>query len=158
MSDKLVFDTPGWRELRNQKLMGWLRDENAVLFLLDVFNIAEVWDDLTDKDRSLSNIDIHKAFYTAMIALPANPFYQAYHPQLSGCMVSGIHAWLDANELEKGDEHDKSLAFVLRDWYMELLTLVCQLLHGFDYTRAISLDMRRFFAHEDLNIYKENLR
>ena len=157
MSDKLVFDSQEWRELRNQKLMEWLRDENAVLFLLEIFNIAEVWDDLIDGDKSVSKASINDAFYSAILTLPANPFYQAYYPQLSGSMVSGIHAWLDANELEKGSDNDKAYSYVLRVWYMELITLICQLLHGFDYTRAISIEMRRFFTHETLDEYKEQL-
>src|SRR5690554_4054387 len=120
-------DSSDWRVLRNQRLAQWIGDPNAVAFLLDIFNIGEVWDDLIDQDKPVSPDDINKAFYTALITLPNNPFYRAYMPQLSGIMVSGIHAWLDANKLEKGDANDKAYAYVLRVWYMELITLVAQL-------------------------------
>ena len=150
-------DSEAWRELRNHKLMEWIGDPNAVAFLLDVFNIGEIWDDLIDGDKPVSHHDISVAFTTALIRLPANPFYQAYQKKLSGCMTSGIHAWLDANEYERGDDNDKAYAYVLRVWYMELITLVCELLHGFDYTRSISMDVRRFFTHETLEEYKEKL-
>lgn len=152
-------DSEAWREIRNHKLIEWIGDTNAVSFLLDVFNVGEIWDDLIDGDKPVSHHDISVAFTTALIRLPANPFYQAYQKQLSGCMTSGIHAWLDANEYEKhGTDNDKAYSYVLRVWYMELITLVCELLHGFDYTRAISMDVRRFFTHETLDEYKEKLR
>lgn len=146
-------DSQAWRTLRNQKLGQWIGDQNAVAFLLDVFNVGEVWDDLIDKDKPVEDADIHKAFYTALITLPANPFYRAYQAQLSGVMVSGIHAWIDANALEKGSKNDQAYAYVLRVWYMELLTLVATLLYGFDYAQSISIEMRQFFTHETLDQY-----
>lgn len=146
-------DSTEWRTLRNQKLSQWIGDPNAVAFLLDVFNVGEVWDDLIDKDKPVEDADIHKAFYTALITLPCNPFYRMYQAQLSGVMVSGIHAWIDANALEKGTQNDKAYAYVLRVWYMELITLVAQLLHGFDYVRTVSVDIRHFFTHETLEQY-----
>ncbi|MGB6105640.1 MAG: hypothetical protein WBF88_17495 [Pusillimonas sp.] len=146
-------DSSEWRALRNQKLAQWIGDPNAVAFLLDVFNVGEVWDDLIDQDKPVSADDINKAFYTALITLPGNPFYRAHMAQLAGVMVSGIHAWLDANKLEKGDANDKAYAYVLRVWYMELITLVAQLLHGFDYVRSVSVDIRHFFTHETLDEY-----
>ncbi len=157
MSDKLVFDSQEWRVIRNQKLKEWLKDDCAIDFLLDVFHVAEVWDDLIDKDKHLSNADIHKAFYTALITLPNNPFFVAYTKELTGVMTSGIHAWIDATSLETGNENEKIYAYVLRDWYMELLTLVCTLLHGFDYTHSISLEMRHFFINDDFKEFKEQL-
>jgi hypothetical protein len=149
----MKFDSQEWRQRRNELLHRWIGDPNAVAFLLDVFAIGEVWDDLVDKDKPVSSEDVNKVFYTALITLPNNPFYQAYRPQLSGVMVAGIHAWIDSTTLEKGDKTDRAIAFVLRDWYMELLTLVATLLHGFDYAQSISLEMRRFFFHESLDEY-----
>lgn len=155
---RLQHDSQAWRELRNAMLIEVVQDKAAIAFLLDVFNIGEIWDDLIDEDKPVSKHDISVAFTTALIKLPANPFYQAYQQQLSGCMTSGIHAWLDANEYERnGDDNDKAYAYVLRVWYMELITLVCELLHGFDYTRAISINVRKFFTHETLDEYKEKL-
>lgn len=146
-------DSQEWRELRNQHLNTWIGDPHAVAFLLDIFNVGEVWDDLIDQDKSIAPDDINKAFYTALITLPNNPFYRAYQAQLSGVMVSGIHAWLDANKLEQGAHNDRVLAYVLRDWYMELITLVAQLLHGFEYVRTVSVEIRHFFTHETLDQY-----
>lgn len=149
----MKYDSQQWRTLRNQKLNEWIGDPNAVAFLLDIFNIGEIWDDLIDRDKPVADDDINTAFYTALITLPNNPFYRAYQAQLQGVMVSGIHAWLDANKLEQGDHNDRAYAYVLRVWYMELITLVAQLLHGFDYVRRVSVDIRHFFTHETLEQY-----
>lgn len=149
----MTFDSEKWRADRNARLAQWLGNQAAVDFMLDIFNIGEIWDDLIDQDKPVLPDDINKAFYTALITLPNNPFYRAYTAQLSGVMVSGIHAWLDANKLEKGGRNDKVYAYVLRVWYMELITLVAQLLHGFDYVRSVSVDIRHFFTHETLDEY-----
>ena len=47
-------DTEGWREVRNKALRGWVRDEMAVRWLLDYFDVCELFDDLIDGDREVS--------------------------------------------------------------------------------------------------------
>jgi hypothetical protein len=97
-------------------------------------------------------------FYTLLIELPLNPFFDKFKRELVPLMVAGINAWQDANELEKGSDNDKALAYVLRDWYVELVMFVVYLLHGRDRARELSMEIRRFFSqHETLHAYMEKL-
>jgi hypothetical protein len=73
-------------------------------------------------------------------------------------LVAGINAWHDATELEKGSDNDKAMAYVLRDWYVELTMFVVYLTRGQDTMRTLSLEIRRFFSqHESLHDYMEKL-
>jgi hypothetical protein len=60
--------------------------------------------------------------------------------------------------MEKGSDHEKTHAYVLRDWYMELLMYVIYLTRGREYMRSVSTEVRAFFMAETLEEYKEKLR
>ena len=152
------FDSTEWRANRDAMLMQWFQDISAVKFIIDIGNTAEVWDDLVDKDKEVSTDDINLAFYTLLIEMPVNPFFDRFKKDLIPLMIAGINAWQDANELEKGSDNDKAIAYVLRDWYVELVMFVVYLLHGRDRARELSMDIRRFFSqHETLHAYMEKL-
>lgn len=152
------FDSTLWRSDRNRRLAAWLEDEHAVRFVIDIGQVAEVWDDLIDKDKDVSAEDINRAFFTLLTQLPLNPFFDRFKFQLMPLMVTGINTWHDANTLETGSDNDKAMAYVLRDWYIELVMFVVYLLHGYEKMRTVSLEIRRFFSqHESLQDYMEKL-
>ena len=152
------FDSEEWRAKRDACLAHWFQDPYAVRFIVDIGNVAEVWDDLVDKDKDVKTDEINNVFYTLLIELPLNPFFDKFKRELTPLMVAGINAWHDANELEKGSDNDKAMAYVLRDWYVELVMFVVYLLHGKDRARSLSMEIRRFFSqHETLHAYMEKL-
>jgi len=91
--------------------------------------------------------------------MPLNPFFEKHKHRLIPVIVTGINAWLDANALEKGTDNDKVFAYVLRDWYAELIAYVIYLTRGRDYMRSVSMQVRNFFTHhETLEQYREALQ
>lgn len=152
------YDTQPWRELRNQKLAEWVCDEHAVRFIIHFSDACELFDDLEDQDKPLEQGHANRVLWNLLTELPLNPFFDTYKWQLVPIIVTGINAWQDANEFEKGDAHEQSLAFVLRDVYMELIAFVIYLTRGRDYLRKVSLEIRRFFMHnETLDEYRRKL-
>lgn len=145
------FDSPEWREARDLQLLRWLQgNKDALNFLLTLFNIAEVWDDIIDGDTPDSS-EVHQAFMDAMFGLNSNPFYVKHVGHLQPLMLAGINAWLDSTELEKEtDTWSQTWAYALRDWYMELVAACAYIVGGFDHMRRISLEARRFFQAETL--------
>lgn len=87
-------------------------NQNAVNFLLTLFQISQAWDDIVDGDKHVAT---DKALFNAVIVLPANLFYQKHFNQLHPILQTAAYDWLAANVLEKGTTHDRTLAFVLRD-------------------------------------------
>lgn len=154
-----AFDTPAWRALRDEKLRSWVGHEDAVEFITQFAHVCEVWDDLIDRDKDLSDAAIHNAFWMLLTEIPLNPFFDQFKRQLIPLMISGINAWLDANELERGSPNDRVFAYVLRDWYMEFVSYVIYLTKGREYLREVSLEVRKFFTHhESLEAYQAALQ
>jgi hypothetical protein len=155
----LEFDTEGWQALRNQTLQEWIGDPYAIAFILAFADACELFDDLIDKDKPIKDDHVIRVLFSLLTELPINPFFDTYKKQLIPILITGINAWLDANELEKGTENDQVFAYVLRDWYMEFVSFVIYLIRGRDYMREVSMDVRHFFTHhETLEAYREKLQ
>jgi hypothetical protein len=153
-----AFDSDAWREMRNAKLREWIVDDNAIAFIVQFFDFCEVIDDLWDGDKPVTKDDLTRILFVVLTELPLNPFFDRFKMQLIPVIVTGVNAWLDANELEGGSDNDKVFSYVLRDWYAELIAFVIYLVQGRDYLRSVSMDVRRFFTHcESLEQYMEDL-
>lgn len=153
-----AFDTDEWRAIRNGKLEEWIGDASAIAFIVQFSDFCEVIDDLWDGDKPVTKDDLTRILFVMLTELPLNPFFDRFKPQLIPIIVTGINAWLDANELEQGGENDKVFAYVLRDWYAELISFVIYLARGRDYLRSVSMEVRVFFTHQEtLEEYKEDL-
>ena len=150
---KSEFDTEQWRAIRDAKLHGWIGDAYAVEFIVLVGEVCEIWDDLIDEDKELTKNDIHNAFWLLLIDLPLNPFFDSYKGRLIPVITTAVNAWMDANTFEQGSADDKNIAYMLRNLGIELTMFVIYLLHGRDYMRQKSMEIRRFFYHETLNQY-----
>ena len=153
------FDTIEWRHERDARLAVWIGDEAAIAFIVQFFDFCEVIDDIWDADKPVTREDATRILFAMLTELPLNPFFDRFKHQLVPIMVTGINAWLDANDLERGSDNDKAFAYVLRDWYAELIAFVIYLVRGRDYMRAVSMDVRAFFTHhETLDQYREGLK
>ncbi|MEQ8504583.1 MAG: hypothetical protein RIB80_04605 [Rhodospirillales bacterium] len=154
----MQFDSRQWRATRDAKLMEWLQDPHAVQFVVLFSDACELFDDLIDKDKPLEDGHVVRVLFGLLTEMPVNPFFDRWKAQLVPLIITGINAWLDANELEQGDENDKVFAYVLRDWYMEFLSFVIYATRGREVMRELSMDVRRFFTHhETLEQYMEKL-
>jgi hypothetical protein len=155
----LEYDTEAWRAQRDAKLLEWVGDRNAVSFILMFFDVCEVFDDLIDKDKPVTDEDIVRTLFNTLVDIPLNPFFAQFRHQLVPVIITGITAWLDANKLEKGSDNDKVFSYVLRDWYAELISFVIYLTRGRAYLQNVSLSVRTFFTHhETLEQYREGLK
>jgi len=152
------YDSAEWQQKRNELLHKWVQNPYAVEFILTIGMTGEIWDDLIDGDKQVPKNQINKVFMALTTELPLNPFFDQYKLQLIPIMIAGANAWQDSTELESGTDNDKAMAYVLRDWYVELIMFVVYLTRGSEAMRATSLEIRRFFSeHESLEQYMEKL-
>jgi hypothetical protein len=155
----LEFDTAEWQALRDDKLRTWVGDPQAIAFFLAFCDACELFDDVVDKDKPVEDAHATRVLFSLLTELPLNPFFEQWKRQLIPVINTGINAWLDANELEKGSENDRVFSYVLRDWYVELLGTVIWLTKGMPYLRCVSMEIRQFFTHhESLEQYLEKLK
>jgi hypothetical protein len=154
----IEYDSPEWQDIRDAKLRHWVGDLNAIAYVGAVSDAAELFDDVVDADTKIEDSHVERVLFSLLTQLPLNPFFDAYKHQLCPIMFTGVNAWLDATKMEKGTDHEKSHAYVLRDWYMELLMYVIYLTRGREYMRSVSVEVRAFFMAETLEEYKEKLK
>ena len=153
-----LFDTPGWRSVRDQKLREWVGDQSAVDFIVRFGDVCEVWDDLIDRDKKVLPSDINRAFWTTLVDIPLNPFFDRYKQSIVPILITGMNAWIDSTTMEHGERNDRVFAYVLRDWYVEFVAFIICLLRGREYLWENSMEIRRFFTHhETLEQYMEKL-
>jgi hypothetical protein len=154
----MKFDSPEWRSERDAMLSAWMKgDQSAVRFILQLGDVAELWDDLIDQDKPWPAADrVNRVFITALFELTGNRFFTENATYLRPLMFAGLNAWLDSVELEQAeDSWSKTWAYVLRDWYAELVPACAFLVGGFEHMRLVSLEARRFLQAETLEQYLE---
>ena len=131
----------------------------AVAFCEQLFRISQVLDDLIDKDKPVSDLAITKAFWLALIELPANPFYRQHEPYLRPLMAAALQDWMDATCLERlGGDHGAHLAFVLRDQLTAVVVQCAYLVGGYDWMQSVSVQIRQHFHEDSLGDYMSDLR
>jgi hypothetical protein len=153
------YDSLAWQKIRNKKLAEWVQDPYAVDVILDLSELAEVWDDIVDGDNPINKDRVGRLFYRLVAELPFNPFFVKHKAQISPVFVTAMNAWQDANDMERGSDHDdKVRAFTLRFWCVEIIIYVIGLTRGYKVMRSLSAEVRRFFTgHESLDKYLEVL-
>lgn len=144
----MLHDSMNWRQVRDSKLLEWFDgDASAVEFVIALSSLAELWDDLIDKDKEPR--DINQTFWNAMVVLPCNEFFNAHKTFLMPLIVQSINAFQDSVELEKGDVSDRAYALTLRNLALQLVPMVVFLKKGFSASRQVSLESWRFFTQHD---------
>jgi hypothetical protein len=145
----MKWDSDEFRAERDRKMLAWMcGNEDAVRVVVQTSHIAEVWDDLADKDRTPTDREIAHAFESAMIHLQTNRFYLANHAMLMGVIVLVANAWHDANQWEVCGDWRAHQAFYLRNMGIELAILCAFICGGYDHMRRVSTEIREFFHHE----------
>ena len=108
---------------------------DAVRWLLDLWHVIQVWDDVADDDV-VARADLDRAIFASLVTLPANPFYlthaQALAPMLAG-LVLKWKAADDAEILGMADER----SFMWRAGYYDVILTIVMLVHGG--TKAMSV-------------------
>ncbi|MGY8872233.1 MAG: hypothetical protein ACKVJE_17490, partial [Pseudomonadales bacterium] len=128
---------------------------HAINFILMLFSLSQVMDDLVDKDKPVDDLNIIRSYHMALVAIPNNQFYRANVDQLHPMLAIILQCYADSVQLEKGNAHDLHLAFVLRDRLTDLVTQCVRLLYGWDEAQYVATDIQCFFQQESLSDFMD---
>lgn len=144
------WDSIAWRKERDEKLRHWLKGNLfAMEAVVQLSTVSETWDDLVDQDKPVAREQIDAAFSIVLIRLQNNPFFLQYQTQFMIGTMIGVNAWMDANQLETVQApKERALAFYIRNYCYEVVSIAAFCAGGWDWLREISLEMRMFFQHE----------
>ncbi|WP_423820822.1 hypothetical protein V5738_10825 [Salinisphaera sp. SPP-AMP-43] len=143
------------REFLSRVLGG---NESAVAFCERAFRISQNIDDLYDGDKVVDDPKRDALIWDMLVGLPDNPFYQAHFDTLQPLIRAALSDWIDSTTLESGDDHEVSLAFVLRDQLTGVVSQCAYLVGGYQHMRNVSVEIRRHFHNERLDDYQASLQ
>lgn len=135
-------------------MMGWFcGDESAVDLAIELFDLAQQWDDLVDEG------DISKA--NPVLAylgfrLSYRPFFARYEALLRPALLVAYLGWRDANVLEWGDAADKEKAFMLRAGIYDVFALMAWIIGGEDHSARVGPSIRRAYAERLADFMQEH--
>lgn len=123
----------------------------AVDLCLQLGVVSQAWDDLVDRDVPMPPAAVHAAFMAALIDIPSNPFFQEHAHTLLPVLRTAAYDYIASVQLEAGDAHDRTLAFVLRDSLVAIVVLCASLIGGHAWAIQCTAEIRRHFHNETLS-------
>ena len=129
----------------------FLGDADAVHFARQVWECAQVFDDVVDEG------DVSRAgevFSWIGFARHREPFAQRF-PQINVSLEMMYLQWRDANVLERGSDADREKAFMLRAGIYSVFAYMAHLVGGEGHSRAVGPDIYRAYAERVSDLHEE---
>lgn len=126
-----------------------LPNEDAVQFNAALCRVLHVVDDVIDRDAPLIDGDIVRAFRTALVVIPSNPFYARHAHELVPLIDLAFLSWASATHMERNcAEAAKRIAYVIRSDYLNVFLRSVQILRGHDYACMVAPSVRAMWHLE----------
>lgn len=125
-------------------------------FCREILGIVNVYDDLIDRDNPVSDDQIHRMMWAALVTLPRNAFYRQWFDVLNPVMMQAISNWRIANTME-ADRENYQVAFVIRSSYVDIFCTVALLLGGTQHALTIGRQLREAVHSESFASYMEEM-
>lgn len=147
-----------WHEKNQENKRRWFKNNTqAVEFINAYFKAVELWDDLIDRDVEITNEFVNDTFLGLMLALPMNDWFVQHRQYYAPLIMASINGFHDANEMCLSDKkHIRNLAFHIRNFGIELHIATAFLIGGYAHMRAVSREIREFFAFESFEEWEFN--
>lgn len=142
-------------------LMAFKGNRSAVDFVLMVARVADVWDNLIDKDNPVSDEAINSAFWLLAVEMPGNAFYREYIDDLRPVMATGILNWMAATRMERDEtlpHRAIEIAHVIRYSIADVALMAALLCGGRDWAAQVGPELRMRSQRSDLNEYINSLK
>lgn len=139
-----------------QKLKWFDGNVDALNMFHTIVNLAHVWDDLIDKDKPVSDESINNAFLSALVYLPANPFYQRIQSQILPLWMTVISAYDTANKFERDkDEHGLEIAHNLRYATGHIVVFMSQACLGYERAQGFMPEIWKTIVDDRIDDYRK---
>lgn len=109
---------------------------DAVEFLLDLWNLIQVLDDVADGD-AINRPDLDRAIWTALAGIPCNTFYAQFQNWLVPAISQATLKWMASDLAERTGKADER-SYNWRAGYYDVVCLVVSLVHGPSSERSLA--------------------
>ena len=139
-----------------RKLEWFGGNTDALNMFYTIVDLAHVWDDLIDRDKPVSDFDINRAFLSALVYLPANPFYNRIQTQVLPLWMTVISAYETANKFENDkDEHGLEIAHNLRYATGHIVVFMSQACLGYKKAQEFMPEIWKTIVDDRIDDYRK---
>jgi|TARA_R110002124_G_scaffold204511_1_gene370915 hypothetical protein len=101
---------------------------DAVQWLLDLWHVIQVLDDVADGD-SVDRKSLDKAIFATLAGMPSNSFYQKHQAWLLPILAQSVLKWMASDAAERAGKADER-SYMWRAGYYDVVMMVTCLVHG----------------------------
>ncbi len=131
-------------------------NEDALNMCRAFIFLTHTWDDLVDKDKDVTENNINQSFLTALVYLPANPFYRAIQDAIMPMWITVVSAYETANVYERNkDPHGIEISHGLRYATGHIIAYAIHVCVGPEKAKEYLPEMWKAVFHERFDIYRE---
>jgi hypothetical protein len=128
---------------------------DAAAWLLDLWRVIQVWDDVADGDP-IDRAALDDAILTSLVGLPSNKFYLANAAHLAPVLALAVAKWKASDDAERAKQADER-SFVWRASYYDVVLMVVMLCHGAAAALAVSRDVMHLYG-EKFAAYRKDFK
>lgn len=149
---------PETRDAKSERLLDLLCGNHDALRLAYLVGfLADVWDNLVDGDSETPS-RVNKAFWTALVEIPRNPFFAAHEKDLRPILMQGVVNWHIANEYQKSNDRELlARAHVLRYAIADVVTHMLVIVGGIEYARRVAPEVRAMLQDDTLDAFVQEM-
>lgn len=128
--------------------------EDAIAWLLDVWNVIQVLDDVADGDP-IDRSDSDAATFAVLGGMQMNTFYQRHQSWLLPSTVMMTLKWMASDIAERSGQADER-SYMWRAGYYDVVMLATSLVHGPSSEKALmALSLYGETAEDYMNEFKD---
>lgn len=117
--------------------------------------LADVWDNLIDRDKPVNNAEINNAFLICLFNLPLNPVYRHLETQIAPMWLTVVSAYETATKFESDkDAQGIELAHSLRYASGHIIAYLMIYCLGMEKAREYIPEMWKSYAPERFEKYR----
>ena len=139
-----------------EKLFALCGNESAVNFMADIWQVAQTWDDLIDKDKDIEKDQINYTFESLLLRIPLNVFYRKNIDDLAVIILQTILDWKAANDMETTmDDENLNRAYMLRAGIYRLFHHCIYLTKGYEVASKSGIELWSMYGETLKNFKRE---
>lgn len=125
----------------------------AADWLLMLYEATQLFDDVADKDP-IERADLNSVLWNTLVAMPANPFYQAHQTELGALLANFILKWQASDAAEKRKQHNE-VSFVWRAGYYDVVLGAVRLCHSPTIAHELAVNVMNLYGETYGDYIKE---
>jgi hypothetical protein len=132
-------------------------NRSAIDLVVKLVNIADVWDNLIDRDVELDPRAIHSAFMDALFGLRANTFYREHEAILNPLMMMAVLNWRISTDMQNSPGMDREIAHADRYRLSDVAIMIAMLTGGMDHALEHGPAIKRAMQKEDFTTFNAEM-